>query len=224
MTGIYTAIGSAALTAAGSGVNAYSQNQNMRKEDSQTAAAITQQGAINSKAEQAVGNLNNSIAKADPNTATKQQTAAYLAAANQAGKTNTTPTVAGASKRYAQASMGAQSDIANYGRSTAANTAAVAAPSLQRIGEGNQIADTASQLGRYNDQSAAEQGILKTQLAGDQANPWLQATSALLNGAGQGLSTYAGYKKGQGMGGSSFGGYNVTPLGAGSQSLDAYGS
>lgn len=203
MTGLYTAIGATALSAAGSGVNAYSQNQTMRKQDSQTAAAITQQGAINSKAEQAVGNLNNSIAKADPNEATKQQTAAYLAAANQAAKTDTTPTVAGASKRYAQASMGAQSDIANYGRSTAANTAAVAAPSLQRIGEGNQIADTASQLGRYNDESASEQGILKTQLAGDAQNPWLSATSALLSGAGSGLSTYAGYKKG-GMGGGSY--------------------
>lgn len=219
MSGLYTAIGAAALSAAGSGANAYSQNQNMRKEDNQSAQSIVQQGQINAKAEQAVGNLNQSIAKSNPATATKDQTAAYLAAANAAP--STTPSVPGGSKRYTQAAAGAKSDISDYARQTAGNAAAVAAPQLQRIGEGNQIADTASQLGRFNDQSASEQGILKTQLAGDQANPWLSSLSQVLSGAGNGLSSYAGYKKGQGMGG---GGYNITPLGAGSQSLDAYGS
>lgn len=213
MSGLYTAIGAAALTAAGSGVNSYSQNQNMRKEDAQSAQSIINQGKINSQAETAVGNLNKSIAQSNPNTATKDQTAAYLAAAHQAAASgNTTPVVAGASKRYAQAQGGAQQDIENYARGTAANTAAVAAPQLQRIGEGNQIADTASQLGRFNDQSASEQAMLHTELAGDQANPWLSATSQLLSGAGNGLSTYAGYKKGQGMGGST---PNYALIGAG---------
>lgn len=199
MSGGATAIGALALTAAGTGLNAYSQNQTMRKQDNQLAASTIKQGQINSQAENAVGKLNESIAKSNPDDAQKQQTAAYLAAANAAPSTN--PTVPGGSKRYAQAVAGSKADIANYARSTAGNAAAVAAPSLQRMGEGNQIADVASQLGRYNDQSASEQGILRTNLAGDQQNPWLASLSQVLQGAGSGASTYGGYRKGQSMGG-----------------------
>lgn len=202
MTGIYTAIGAAALSAAGTGANSYAQNQNMRKQDNQLAASTIKQGGINSQAENAVSKLNDSIARSNPDDATKQQTAAYLQAAQQAAKTSTTnPTVPGGSKRYSQAVAGSKADISDYARATAGNAAAVAAPQLQRMGEGNQIADTASQLGRYNDTSASEQGILRTQLAGDQANPWLSSLSQVLSGAGSGLSTYGGYRKGGSMGG-----------------------
>lgn len=198
MSGLYTAIGSAALTAAGSGVNAYSQNQNMRTQDNQAAQSIIKQGQINSKATHAVDDLNTSISRSSPNAAVKQQTAAYLAAANAAP--STIPTVPGGSKRYTEAAAGAKADVANYARTTAGNAAAVNAPALQRIGEGNQIANVASELGRYNDESSAEQGILKTQLAGDQANPWLTSLGSVLSGAGSGLSTYAGYRKSMGGG------------------------
>lgn len=201
MSGLYTAIGAAALSAAGSGASAYSQNQTMRKQDNQLAASTLKQGQINSQAESAVGKLNSSIARSNPDDATKQQTAAYLAAAQQAAKQSpTTPAVPGGSKRYAQATAGANADISDYARATAGNAAAVAAPQLQRMGEGNQIADVASQLGRFNDQSASEQGILRTQLSGDAQNPWLSSLSQVLQGAGSGLSTYGGYKKGGSMG------------------------
>lgn len=198
MSGLYSAIGAAALSAAGTATNAYSENQNMRKQDSQAADSIIQQGKINSKAEGAVGQLNNSIAKSNPQNAQKQQTAAYLAAIQQAQPTQsaTNPGVPGGSKRYTEANAASKDDIANYARATATNTAAAAAPSLQRIGEGQQIGDVASQLGRFSDESNSEQGILKTQLAGDQANPWLTSLAGVLQGAGSGLSTYGGYQAG----------------------------
>lgn len=203
MSGLYTAIGATALSAAGTGVNAYAQNQNMRKQDSQAAQSIVKQGQINSQAENAVSKLNQNVARSNPDDATKQQTAAYLAAAqNAARNAPTTPSVPGGSKRFSQAQAGANADVSNYARTTAGNQAAIVAPQLQRIGEGNQIADTASQLGRLNDTSAAEQGILKTQLAGDQANPWLSSFGQLLQGAGSGLSSYGGYRYGKGMGAS----------------------
>lgn len=207
MSGLYSAIGAAALSAAGTGANAYAQNQDMRTKDSQAAASIVKQGQINSKAEGAVGQLNNTIAKSNPAEAQKQQMAAYTQAIQQAAPTQsaTNPGVPGGSKRYSEASAASKADVASYARATAGNEAAVAAPSLQRIGEGQQIGNVASELGRFNDESSSEQGILKTQLAGDQANPWLTSLSGVLEGAGQGLSTYGGYKSGQkktGMGAS----------------------
>lgn len=220
MSGLYSAIGAAALSAAGSGVNAYSQNQNMRTQDNQAAAATIKQGAINSQAEKATGNLNASIAKSNPADAQKAQMAAYMQALQQAQPTQSTTNapVPGGSNRFAQASAASKADVANYARATANNTAAVAAPALQRIGEGNQIADTASQLGLLNDQSAQEQGILKTQLAGDQANPWLTSLSGVLQGAGNGLSTYAGFSGGAPKK------YSLSQYGSGAAANDALAS
>lgn len=213
MSGVFTA--AAALSLIGSGTAAYSQNQNLRKQDSQTAASIINQGKLNSQATSQVSQLNTKIAQANPQDAQKSQTAAYLEALRQANPTQSgvNPAVKGASKRYDQASADSQADVAKYARSTAGNLAATAAPQLQRIGEGNQIADTASNLGLLNDTSASEQGLLRTQLAGDSADPWLGAISGLLQGAGSGLATYGGYKSGGKKGAGGDGG--TMPAGGG---------
>ena len=195
MSGAFTAAAVASLV--GAGVNSYAQNQNMRKEDNQTAQSIINQSQINAKAEKAVGDLNSSIAKSNPAQAQTQQNAAYVKALQDANLVQGTsiPGVSGASKRYNQAATAARSDVNNYARQTASNLAATAAPQLQRIGEGNQIANTASDLGLLNDQSSAEQALLKTRLAEDQANPWLTSVATLLQGAGQGYASYAGGRK-----------------------------
>jgi hypothetical protein len=204
MSGLYAALAAAALSAVGTGVNSYAQNQNARKQDDQTAASIRNQAALNAQAEQKVGDLNAQIARSSPKSAQDQQTAAYVKALQQANATQSTvnPSVKGASKRYGQAVDASRTDVNNYARQTASNLAATAAPQLQRIGEGNAIANTASDLGIINDASGSEQGILKTKLAGDQADPWLGALSGLLQGAGSGLSTYGGYKRGGSTGSS----------------------
>lgn len=202
MSGLYTAL---VVTALGTGVNQYSQNQNLKNQDNQAAASIRNQMTLNNKAESDVNTLNQSVARSNPQDAQKAQDAAYVAAIRNASATQGTvnPAVKGASKRYGDAVAGSQADVNNYARSTANNLAATVAPQLQRIGEGNQIADTASQLGIINDASNSEQGLLRTRLAGDAANPWLSSLGTILQGTGQGLATNAGYKKGgQGMGGS----------------------
>lgn len=197
MSGIFTAL---ALTAVGTGTSMYAQNQNLKNQDQQQAQSIIKQGQINQQAEKAVSNLNQNIAKSNPDAAQKQQMQAYMQALQQAQPTQSAvnSNVPGGSKRFVQAQAASKNDIANYARSTAANTAAVAAPALQRIGEGNQIADVAGQLGRFADTSGQEQQILRTQLAGDQANPWLTSLGTVLQGAGQGMSSYAGWNGGGG--------------------------
>lgn len=188
------AAAAAALGAIGTGVNAYSQNQNLRNQDKQAAASIAAQGNLNKQASQQVTNLTKNVAASDPAAAQKQQMAAYLSAIQQAAPVQSTANVGtpGASNRFVQASANSKNDVSNYARSTASALASTAAPQLQRINEGNQIANTASNLGLLQDQSNAQSGILKTQLAGDQANPWLTSLSQVLQGAGQGGSIYAG--------------------------------
>lgn len=217
MSGAYVSVASAVAAAAGEGLNAYNQNQNMRKQDNQTAQSIIRQGDLTKQAGQQVKSLTDKIAGSNPDDAVKQQNAAYLSALQQANPTQSTvsPAVGGASKRYTQATDAAKSDVANYGRSTASALAKTAAPQLQRIGEGNEIANTASNLGLISDASGAESGLLKTRLAGDSTNPWLGALSQVLQGAGQGGSMYAGYRMG-GMGATKKApGYSDTPTGMG---------
>jgi hypothetical protein len=196
MTGLYTGLAAAAISALGAGTSMAVTQGNLKKQDSQAAANIIKQGQINSKATNKVNELNANIAKSDPNAAEKQQTAAYLKALQQAdpAQSGVNPAVKGASKRYDAATGAAKADVGNYARSTAQAMAATAAPQLQRIGEGNRIAGTASDLGLLNDQSNMQNGIFKTQLAGDTNDPYLSSLSGLLQGAGSGLSTYAGTK------------------------------
>lgn len=194
ITASEVAAAAAALGAIGTGVNAYSQRQNMRNQDRQAAAAITAQGDLNKQASQKVTDLTGKIAASDPNAAQKQQMASYLQALTQANPTQSgaNPAVPGGSKRFVEATANSKGDVANYARSTASALAATAAPQLQRINEGNQIAGTASDLGLLQDSSNAQSGILKTKLAGDAPNPWLSSLSEVLQGAGQGGSIYAG--------------------------------
>jgi hypothetical protein len=197
MSGLFTAAAVASLV--GTGASAYANNQNLRKQDNQAAASIIKEGALNSQAGADVAKTNAAIAKSNPDNTQKQQNAAYLAALQQAQPTQAgvNPGVKGASKRYNQATANSQQDVNDYARSTASNLASTAAPQLQRINEGNVIANTASKLGLLNDTANAQGGLLKTQLAGDQADPWLSSIGTLLQGAGQGASSYAGYKSGK---------------------------
>lgn len=199
MTGLYTAIAAAALSAIGSGVGAYSQQQNLKNQDKQAAANIIAQGKINSEATGKVNDLNQQIAKSNANDQTKNQTADYIQALQRANPTQAgaTAPVKGGSKRFAEANAQSTADVNKYARDTAGAMAATAAPQLQRIGEGNAIASTASDLGLLNDKSNMQQGIFKTQLGGDQSNPWLNSLSGLLQGSGSGLSTYAGMQAGK---------------------------
>jgi len=162
MSGVFTAV--AALTLAGTGATAYANNQNLRKQDSQTASSIIKQGALNSQATSDVNKVNAAIARSSPQDAQKAQNAAYLKALQEAQPTQSgvNPGVKGASKRYGDASAASQQDVGNYARATASNLAATAAPQIQRIGEGNAIANTASNLGLLNDSSGAQAGLLRT--------------------------------------------------------------
>lgn len=202
MSGGYTALGAALLSAAGEATNSYAQNQNLKQQQNQTIAQINEQKDLQQQAEARVKNTVQTVKQANPNAAQDQQLEAYKKALTQQAQNVTSPTgmgasVPGGSKRYAQAEQAAQSNVNNYANTQATNAAATAGAQLQRLGEGQSIASTASDLGMLQDTSQNQQGILKTQLAGDQADPWLTALSGALQGAGNGLGTYAGTQYGK---------------------------
>lgn len=202
MSGLYTAIGAAALSVAGEGVSSYNQNQSLKQQQNQATNEIEQQQQLQQQAESKVRNTVTQVAQANPNAAANSQLAAYKQALTQQAQNVASPTgmgasVPGASKRYTQAQGAAQENVNDYANTQATNAADTAGAQLQRIGEGQDIASTASQLGLLQDTSQNKSGELNVQLAGDQPSPWLTALGGALSGAGSGLGTYAGTKYGK---------------------------
>jgi hypothetical protein len=68
------------------------------------------------------------------------------------------------------------------------------APTLQRIGEQEQIGSTASDLGLLQNTSQGQEGVTKLGVQSVQSNPWLAAAAATANGVGSGYAKYKGWQ------------------------------
>lgn len=184
----------AGTAAAGAGVSAYANNQQLRKQDATAAQGIIKQNALRGQAgavvdktiqERATNNAAN--LEANKNTL-NQQYAAALQRANpvQSGAVSSTP---GAGKRYAADVLASRGDIGKYGTDLASRTAAIDAPVLTNQQTQLAMGDTATKLGLIHDTSANQGALTDLQVKAIQANPWLLAGGAALQGAGE---AYAG--------------------------------
>lgn len=189
----------AATTAAGAGVNAYSQNQALRKQDDIAAQGIRNQSALQAQAQtgvqktiQKVG-TNNAATEASNKAA---QQAQYLDALRRAApvQDSSLSTTPGAGSRYAKDVVDAQAANQKFGANQADLMARTDAPQLTQLQNQETIGDEATKLGLINDTSNNQNNLTKLQVGAVQPNPWLAATGALLKGAGAGASTYAAYK------------------------------
>jgi hypothetical protein len=193
MSGATVAIG-AGTAALGAGISSYAQNQALRKQDSAAAAGIVRQGALRQQANADVTKTitdratNNAANLNDRKRALDEQYAAALqrAAPIQGGSIVSQP---GGSKRYMAGVTGARTNVADFSRDLAARTAALDAPAATNLETQLRLGDTATKLGLLGDTSANEGNLTEMQVKAIQANPWLLAGGAALQGAG---SAYAG--------------------------------
>jgi len=190
----------AGTTAAGAGISAYSQNQQMRRQDNIAAQGIRDQAALQSQAQtgvqktiQKVG-ANNAANEAANKAATQAQ---YLDALRRAApvQDNAVQSTPGSSARYAKGVVDAQAANKAFGANQAGLLARTDAPQLTQLQDQQTIGDAATKLGLLNDTSNNQNNLTKLQVGAVQQNPWLSAASQLLSGAGSGLSTYAGGMK-----------------------------
>ena len=187
MSGAGLAAG-ALITAAGTGVSMYAQNKNAKNQQNQLAASEMQQGNLEREASAKVAQTTARAAAANPNNESNNLLAAYKSALSAAAPTSgAINPVAGGSKRYAESTASAKSNVGAYADEMAKNMATTGGAQLQRIDTGNDIANTASQLGLLDTQSVNDQAVLKAQLEGDTPNPWLTALGSIAQGAGQGM-------------------------------------
>lgn len=197
MSGYGLAAG-AVVSAIGAGTSMYANNQNQKNQNNQLAESELQQQNMERQGAAQVAQTTNKVAQANANSPAQQLLANYQKALTQANPTQGIAPVTGGSKRYAESAASAKANVNDYASAMAGNLATTGGAQLQRIGTGNDIANTASNLGLLSGQSTNEQGVLKAQLAGDQANPWTLALGQITQGAGQGLM---GRSFANGMGG-----------------------
>lgn len=186
MSGYGLAAG-AVLAAIGTGTSMYAQNQNQKNQNNQLEESQLQQQNLERQGAAQVAQTTQKVAQANANGPAQQLLASYQKALATADPTQGIISVPGGSKRYAESAASAKANVNDYATAMAGNDAVTGGAQLQRIGSGNDIANTASNLGLINGQSVNAQGVLKAQLAGDQANPWTTALGKVVQGAGMGM-------------------------------------
>lgn len=190
---------SAGLSTLGAAATSYAGNQQMRKQDSITAAGLMKQranqAAANADVSQSIDkNATQNHANINKNQVAEQaQYAAALARAAPA-RDSALSSQPGGSSRYAASVNAARSGVADYGNTLATNTAAVDAPQLTQEQTALGLGDTATKLGLIRDTSANEAALTAQQVKGVGENPWLLAGGAALQGAAAGYGSYAGSK------------------------------
>jgi len=206
--GILTATGYGAgvgipmmLGGAGTVASGVATADQLKQQNDIAAAGIIQQGMLQKRGESDVGNLVSSKIAQSTATAqqkTAQQLAAYRSALTQSSAidSSASPNVPGASKAY-KAEQGTASTTANTYVNALANSAAVTqGTQLERVGEGEDIASTAGQLGLLSTQSNEQNYVTQLQMKATQANPWLNSLGMLLKGAGAAYGAVGGLASG----------------------------
>lgn len=196
--GAETAWISAALAAAGAATSGYAQSQQLKKQDEVAAQGIIKQGQIGQQANAEVGKNIKSVAQSNQDAQAKsaQQLAQFRSALQQGQgiSSSAAPGVPGASKAYSAEQNRAGSSANDYVSALANSAATTQGTQLERVGESEQLGDTASKLGLLSGQSQQEQALTKLKVQSTQANPWLKSLGLLLSAAGAagGLSSAAG--------------------------------
>lgn len=185
---------SAALAAAGAATTAYAQNQQMRKQDQIAAQGIIKQGALQKQGEGDVGQTIGRVAQSNAKTqgAANDQLAQYHAAlqAGSGASGAANPVVPGSSKAFKGAQATAGASAQDYVGKIAQSAATTQGTQLERVGENEDMADTAGKIGLLNGQAQNENYLTKLRIQSTQADPWLMGLGSLMSAAGS--TTFGG--------------------------------
>jgi hypothetical protein len=178
----------AALAAAGAATSGYAQSQQLKKQDSIAAQGIVKQGQLNNQANNDV--KQNVATVAQSNAKTQAASAAQLASyqkALQAGTAQTSaadPNIAGSSKAYKAEQTQSKASAQDYVNAIANSAATTNGTQLERVGENQDMGQTAQNLSDLTRQSNEQSYVTKLQIQATKANPWLSGLGTALSTAG----------------------------------------
>lgn len=180
----------AALAAAGAATSSYANSQQLKKQDQIAAQGIIKQGQFQKQGEADVGQTIGKVAQSNAKTqaSANDQLAQYRAALQQGSGINqsASPGVPGASKAYKGEQGVAGASAKNYTDAIAGSAATTQGTQLERVGENEDMADTAGKLGQLQGQAQNANYLTKLQVQSTKANPWLSGLGSLMSAAGTG--------------------------------------
>lgn len=187
-------IAALAASLAGTGIGVAEQQRALRAQDREAARGILQQAELTRQASQRVGDTVRRIEQSSPDSAITERRAAYIDALRRAqpASEQSLPSVGGVSQRFAEDVAAARAASAAEAANTAGLTARIDAPAVQRLGENQLAADTASQLSLLDDRSRHLDYLTRLRASMKQPNPWVLGAGQALSAFGSGLAMNAG--------------------------------
>jgi hypothetical protein len=181
------------MAAASAGMQYKSQASQQNSQDNLAAQGIMRQGQLNSQANQKVSDLTAKLAGDNPQAAIDTQKASYMKALQSVAPVQAAPGLPGASKKYQAAAGTANSNVNDYGATQADIMARTDAPTLQRIGEQEQIGRTAGDLGLLQNTATGQDAVTQMGIKSVAPNPWLAAASSVASGASNAYAKKRGW-------------------------------
>jgi hypothetical protein len=178
----------AALAAAGAATSSYAQNQQLKSQDKIAAEGIIKQGQLQKQGQADVSTQIGSLAKSNAASlkTSNDQLAQYRAALQQGSgiSSSASPGVGGSNKAYKTAQTAAGTSASDYVGKIADSAATTQGTQLERVGEGEQMGDTAGKLGLLSGQASEQNYLTKLKVQSTQENPWLSGLGMALSAAG----------------------------------------
>ncbi len=172
--------------ALGHGVDAYNQDRAHRRQSRQLRHGLTQQQARQSEADASLGDLMSAMEGSGPADDRASLNDAYMQQLMRTRRmqTGAIPTLDGASSRYAADAAGASTDIGQYGARLSDIMARADAPILQRQGEQQLMARTASDIQGVARGAQSDDFLTRLRASQMRPNPWVAFMADLAARAG----------------------------------------
>jgi hypothetical protein len=185
----------AALTATGTGVSIYNQNQTAKKQDQTLANQIRMQQGLQQKANARTAQLiNNQAQQTDqPQKQASQQLFTQQLAANNPQALNPLKSVGAAGQAYQASGANAAQGITGYGKSQADTLSSIIAPTQQRRDNQKNLDDYSTDIGNLRTQLQGNDFLSQLKLNAIKPNPWLGALSGIATGVGGSMAGNANY-------------------------------
>lgn len=178
-----------AISALGSGAQAYNTYRTMGKQDEEAAVGIRAQAGHQRQADEAVNNSVDQLGQSSPEGARAKATDDFLSQLRRNQGQAVPGASPGGSSRYAEDSAGAETDVADFGAKAASTMARISAPGMQREQEGVNFNRLSTSLGTIGRNASGDQFLTQLRSRSIRENPWVNAGVGVATGAANGMAS-----------------------------------
>lgn len=181
-------------SAAGMAMQGQAERDAQNKQNRELAEGIARQNAFTQEASARVADDVRKVATSTPEQDTMKARTQFMDALRKATPANSATFNPGAaSNRFASDVGASNADAAAETGALVDRTSRIEAPMFQRLREGNQAANTVSDLSLIAGRSGGQDYLTRLRASLIRPNPWMQAGGSLLTGVGSGMATNGGW-------------------------------